>query len=673
MLAVDAGDDTYVFGAGSGRDKIEVVSGVDLGAGAGNDIIAMAGLTPGQVQVSRAGAERIVLKLNGSDDRITVAVASPNFASLTVAFADGTVWSAADLLLKAPLSEGADTLLLLDDNDTLHMLGGDDVVDAAGGNDTLYGDAGNDTLQGGPGDDQLYGNLGNDTLQGGDGSDTLEGNEDDDLLNGDGGLDYLYGGAGRDRVNGGDGNDWLGEAAADGMADILTGGSGNDQYGIFEAIDQLVELDGGGKDFVRLYFSGSWTLPAYVEDVALSWLGGSSQITGNAQDNYFDARYSTAADTLAGGLGNDTYYHVTRQDQVIEASGGGIDMVFVAADSYTLGQNIENATLIDAEGSGVYASTWSLSGNAGNNVLGSQAGFNTRLRGYGGDDTLNGGTHADSLYGDEGNDTLQGGAGDDYLYGGAGANTLFGGSGSDTLYAQGDNDVLYGGAGYDTLVLGAGFATGVVNSGDVYENLVAGSGRFALEFRDATRDDLYVSVNQGRLSIAHEAGGVVVMDSGSLSQLSQVTTRDGTMTAAEWFEWLRNTPALTAATSALRGRERKARRARATPRSAAATTCSSVRWGRRESRWAASACSMSRRWTPSRLTASSPTAACALSGRAAGPSACLSAISRCRRVRRWRMITRSSSTTKGRTGSAVARRATAIPSGGSPAPTASTA
>jgi len=542
VLAVDAGDDTYVFGAGSGRDKIEVVSGVDLGAGAGNDIIAMAGLTPGQVQVSRAGAERIVLKLNGSDDRITVAVASPNFASLTVAFADGTVWSAADLLLKAPLSEGADTLLLLDDNDTLHMLGGDDVVDAAGGNDTLYGDAGNDTLQGGPGDDQLYGNLGNDTLQGGDGSDTLEGNEDDDLLNGDGGLDYLYGGAGRDRVNGGDGNDWLGEAAADGMADILTGGSGNDQYGIFEAIDQLVELDGGGKDFVRLYFSGSWTLPAYVEDVALSWLGGSSQITGNAQDNYFDARYSTAADTLAGGLGNDTYYHVTRQDQVIEASGGGIDMVFVAADSYTLGQNIENATLIDAEGSGVYASTWSLSGNAGNNVLGSQAGFNTRLRGYGGDDTLNGGTHADSLYGDEGNDTLQGGAGDDYLYGGAGANTLFGGSGSDTLYAQGDNDVLYGGAGYDTLVLGAGFATGVVNSGDVYENLVAGSGRFALEFRDATRDDLYVSVNQGRLSIAHEAGGVVVMDSGSLSQLSQVTTRDGTMTAAEWFEWLRNTP-----------------------------------------------------------------------------------------------------------------------------------
>lgn len=542
VLAVDAGDDTYVFGAGSGRDKIEVVSGVDLGAGAGNDIIAMAGLTPGQVQVSRAGAERIVLKLNGSDDRITVAVASPNFASLTVAFADGTVWSAADLLLKAPLSEGADTLLLLDDNDTLHMLGGDDVVDAAGGNDTLYGDAGNDTLQGGPGDDQLYGNLGNDTLQGGDGSDTLEGNEDDDLLEGGSGLDYLYGGAGRDRVNGGDGNDWLGEAAADGMADILTGGSGNDQYGIFEAIDQLVELDGGGKDFVRLYFSGSWTLPAYVEDVALSWLGGSSQITGNAQDNYFDARYSTAADTLAGGLGNDTYYHVTRQDQVIEASGGGIDMVFVAADSYTLGQNIENATLIDAEGSGVYASTWSLSGNAGNNVLGSQAGFNTRLRGYGGDDTLNGGTHADSLYGDEGNDTLQGGAGDDYLYGGAGANTLFGGSGSDTLYAQGDNDVLYGGAGYDTLVLGAGFATGVVNSGDVYENLVAGSGRFALEFRDATRDDLYVSVNQGRLSIAHEAGGVVVMDSGSLSQLSQVTTRDGTMTAAEWFEWLRNTP-----------------------------------------------------------------------------------------------------------------------------------
>ena len=71
----------------------------------------------------------------------------------------------------------------------------------------------------------------------------------------------------------------------------------------------------------------------------------------------------------------------------------------------------------------------------------------SKIYGYAGDDTLDGG---------DGDDTLYGGDGDDTLLGGNGANTLYGGDGDDTLFGGNGDDVLSGGDGADILSGGAG-------------------------------------------------------------------------------------------------------------------------------------------------------------------------------------------------------------------------
>src|SRR5262249_22311294 len=58
--------------------------------------------------------------------------------------------------------------------------------------------------------------------------------------------------------------------------------------------------------------------------------------------------------TLAGGLGNDTYVVHDTGDVVTEAANGGLDEVRSVAAAYTLGANVENLTLI---GSGNYTGT----------------------------------------------------------------------------------------------------------------------------------------------------------------------------------------------------------------------------------------------------------------------------------------------------------------------------
>lgn len=106
-----------------------------------------------------------------------------------------------------------------------------------------------------------------------------------------------------------------------------------------------------------------------------------------------------------------------------------------------------------------------LSGDAGNDLL------------YGGrgDDSMHGGEGNDPLYGDEGEDTVAGGLGDDLLHGGVGNDILYGQEGNDTLYGgDGDdslrgsvgNDSLDGGAGKDTLVGGEGNDTLYGGAGD---------------------------------------------------------------------------------------------------------------------------------------------------------------------------------------------------------------
>jgi Ca2+-binding RTX toxin-like protein len=151
-------------------------------------------------------------------------------------------------------------------------------------------------------------------------------------------------------------------------------------------------------------------------------------------------------DTLQGGANNDTYV-IARRDVIIEAPGGGTDLV-QSAINYTLGANLENLTLTGR------ANLIGL-GNAGNNVITGNAGAN-RLLGLGGNDTLNGGLGNDTLDGGTGNDRLLGGDGNDSLVGGIGNDSLVGSLGDDTLAGGDGNDTIDGGAGSNRMDGGAG-------------------------------------------------------------------------------------------------------------------------------------------------------------------------------------------------------------------------
>lgn len=220
---------------------------------------------------------------------------------------------------------------------------------------------------------------------------TLVGNRGANVLLGMGGTDIIDAEAGNDYLDGGTG------------ADTLYGGAGNDVLFGYE-------------------------FP--VED---------------------ESHADQAPDVLYGGMGDDTYYINTLwgSDTVIETADAGIDtVVLMSGSSYTLADNVENATLY-----------WggTLNGNGLDNQLHASDCGTARLYGYDGNDTL---------YGNYKVDWLDGGAGDDRLSGGYYEDTLIGGGGNDTyvFHKRDGADLLINGNGSGgpsgTLMLETGNPTG---------------------------------------------------------------------------------------------------------------------------------------------------------------------------------------------------------------------
>jgi Ca2+-binding RTX toxin-like protein len=273
--------------------------------------------------------------------------------------------------------------------------------------------------------------------------------------------------------------------------DRLIGSRGND---IFAVISQDVRIEdpNDGTDTVESFVTFSLASHSTIENLVLTGsanINGTGNlkanvISGNSGNNKLDGGIDSAADTLAGGAGHDTYVLRDNLDQVVEAAGGGTDMIETTLSTFSLANhaNVENLAY-SGTGTGV-----AFTGNSGNNMLTGTAGA----------DSLDGGTGADTLVGVLGNDiylvdnsgdrvienansgkdlvistaatyeldanvenlTLAGtdsisGTGNslaNILEGNIAANFLAGANGNDSIFAAAGDDTLSGGADDDFLV-----------------------------------------------------------------------------------------------------------------------------------------------------------------------------------------------------------------------------
>jgi len=379
-----------------------------------------------------------------------------------VRFADGTVWTEAQLR-------------------TLALIG-------TSGDDAIYGFSTDDTLDGGAGADRMTGGAGNDTYVVDNAGDVVveQPNEGNDTVRSS--VSYMLGAnvenlalTGAAAING-TGNELnnalTGNSAANVLdggagADTLSGGAGNDTYVVDNAGDLVVEQPNEGNDTVQSSVSSA--LGANVENLTLT---GTAAIdgTGNALNNVLTG--NSAANVLTGGAGNDTYV-VGAGDTVVENANEGIDTVQSSVD-YTLGANLENLVLTGAALSGTgNALANTITGNASDNTLDGGAGADTLVGGAGNDSYIasevdsiveNAGEGIDTVFatlaypsyalaanvenlvllstasavlsGNELDNTIRGNGGNDQIDGASGADTMIGGAGGDTYYVRDAGDTV---------------------------------------------------------------------------------------------------------------------------------------------------------------------------------------------------------------------------------------
>jgi len=439
-------------------------------------------------------------------------------------------------------------------------------ITGTGQAEILEGRNNNDSLFGMAGADQLVGNLGNDYLDGGSGADTMVGGVGDDVyivdstsdlvieasnegkdsilstvslalpdnfenldlrttgdaagtgnsldnviyggfgashLSGGLGNDSLYGrGNNEDHLEGGLGNDYLDGGQG---IDLMEGGLGDDTYVVRDPLDQIIEADQSGNDWV--YATSSYALAENVENLqmfgssdGLSATGNrlnntligdqwSNHLSGGAGNDYLNG--GAGNDQMDGGLGDDTYLVDSESDSVIELSGEGSDWV-ISTVNLSLSANVEN---LDLRGTSDLIG----SGNDQDNII----------KGNLGNTTLHGGGGNDSLYGrGSGSDTLFGDAGNDFLDGGLGADTMAGGAGNDTFVVDNLGDQVVEGAngGSDWVISDISYSLGAELEG------LRLRGATEVEDLDGEGNDQNNTIygNAGRNHINGGAGGDII-------------------------------------------------------------------------------------------------------------------------------------------------------------------
>ena len=163
-------------------------------------------------------------------------------------------------------------------------------------------------------------------------------------INGDSGDAFsLIGTRDRETIDGKAGNDIMSGHLA---GDTLIGGDGDDRYSLGSYVPlAIIEQSnvGSGTDTITSTINRSLETYANVENLVLL---GTAAIagTGNALSNRLDGSQNSGANVLVGLAGNDIYV-VGLGDSIVEAFGGGTDIVGAFA-SHTLAANVDNLTLL---------------------------------------------------------------------------------------------------------------------------------------------------------------------------------------------------------------------------------------------------------------------------------------------------------------------------------------
>jgi len=567
-----------IFFGGSGDDSINGLAGNDTISGMdGNDtLIGGSGVDS---LIGGAGNELYEVDVPG-DVTVETDSSSGGIDTVNVAFLAAGTYTLGDEVENAAVTAGVAVAVNVTGN------GLDNLIVGNGAINTLTGGAGNDTLDGGLGNDILVGGAGNDTYLinvvtdlvnetavGSDGTDTvnvslavagtyaltagvenafignglaganLAGNASGNLLTGNGAANVLSGLAGNDTLAGGLG------------ADVIDGGADADQVNLLGDFGGYVFTRPNATDTVLTSVTTGENLTVRNVETFMFTDGAKTQaeVWGNSLSNFDDVYSATEGDdsinglagndsltglagndTIIGGLGNDTmvggegddsYTVDVAADQVVEGADEGFDAVnvaFAVAGTYTLGANVENATVTSAGTLAV-----SLVGNALDNLLAGNAGVNT-LTGGAGNDTLNGGLGNDILVGGAGDDTyvvnvvtdvvnetvagsdgsdtvnmsfaqsgtytmalnvenafvgnglagtnITGNAGANVITGNGANNVLIGGAGGDTLVGSGGTDVLDGGIDADQVTLAGNFAQYTISRPNAIDTLLTRAG-----------------------------------------------------------------------------------------------------------------------------------------------------------------------------------------------------
>ncbi|MGZ8381791.1 MAG: beta strand repeat-containing protein, partial [Nitrospira sp.] len=397
-----AGGDTYLFGHGSGWDRV-----IDSGVG---DVIQLkAGITPNDIaaaQYFHSGffqPNGLVLGLIGSTDALYVQSYFHMSAPPLIRFDDGTTWDLAavnqrmvtgpsfvspDWRNLATVRESVTTILGTAGNDLLSGTTGPDIFFSSNGSDTLVGGAGDDRYSiDFAGDDVIIENQN-------EGVDTVTGDMPDGYVLPDNVEQAEFSGR---RITG---NPLDNVITAGPASNTLDGGHGNDVL-----IGGFLRSTPVSRDD-----SGSDILIGGDGDDTLIPVGGVYHSSGLIAP-ITNAAIIKADDVLVGGRGDDTYVLYHADEMVVEHLGEGTDRVRSAV-TYTLPINVENLELVDSGIPGIPNGT-------GNEL----------------DNFIQGNSLANVLQGEAGHDTLQGGLDDDLLRGGTGHDTyLFNlGDGIDTI------------------------------------------------------------------------------------------------------------------------------------------------------------------------------------------------------------------------------------------------